>query len=89
MIGNGNLVVQHVIQIKKWNNDKCHCKRKNSCNLSTCICENIRHLKSIVGDSVIVCDEVVSITNSVSTNVTNTIPTNVTNSISIKSVIKN
>ena len=46
-----------------------------------CICKNSRYLKSISDDSVIVCDVIINVTDSVSKNVTSTIPTNVTNTI--------
>ena len=67
-------------------NDKCKCKCKkygtckkgNSWNLSTCICKNNRYLKSIVDDSVIVCNEIINVIDSVPINGTNTISTNVT-----------
>ena len=36
-------------------------KRYYSWNPSKCICGNNKHLKSIVGDSVIVCDEIINI----------------------------
>ena len=45
--------------------------------------KSYRYSKSIVGYSVIVCDENIIATDSVSTNVTNTVPTNVTSAISI------
>ena len=51
----------------------------------TCICENNKHLKRIVYNSVIVCDEIINATDSVSTIVTNTITTNVASTISINS----
>ena len=51
---------------------------------NTCICENSKYLKSIVENSVI-CDEIVSVTDSVSTNVTNMISTNVMSTVSINS----
>ena len=78
------------------NNDKsrCECKKyptyKNnySWNPGKCISKNSSHLKSIIDDSVIVCDEIISITDNVSTNVTNTTPTNVTNTVSINSYDK-
>ena len=74
---------------QKWNNDKCHClckechtcKKDYSWNPNTCICENSRHLESILDDSVIVCDEIINVAESVSTNVTNTIPTVATNTM--------
>ena len=56
---------------QKWINNKCQygCKRYCTCtkddswNPSACICEDSKYLKSIVNNSVIVCDEVTSITN--------------------------
>ena len=51
----------------------------------TVFCRHYRHLKTIVDNSVIVCDEVISIIDSVSTNVTNTISTNVTSTVSTNS----
>ena len=47
----------------------------------TCICEHSKYLKSNVDDSVIVCDKVLSVTDS--SNVTNAILTNVTSFDSI------
>ena len=58
------------------------CKKDYSWNPSRCICEKSRYLKSIFDDSVIVCNEIISIRNSISTNVTNTVSTNVTNTVS-------
>ena len=54
---------------------------------NTCICENSKYLKSIVENSVI-CDEIVSVTDSVSTNETNMISTNVMSTVSINSFDK-
>ena len=75
---------------QKWNNDTCQseckkyctCKKDYSCNLNTCICEYFKYLKSIADNSVIVCDEFINATDSLSTNVKNIIPTNVANAIS-------
>ena len=61
------------------------CKRDYSWNPSTCICENSRYLKSFVDGLVIVCKEIINVTDSVSTNVTNTISTNVASAVSINS----
>ena len=47
-----------------------------------CICEKSRYLKNIVDDSVIVCDKIINVIDSASTNVTNNIPANVTNTVS-------
>ena len=74
---------------QKWNNDKCRCPCKKYCpckkdyrsNPSACICEYSKYLKSVVDDSVIVCSEIRSVADSVSTNMTNTIPTNVTSTV--------
>ena len=65
------------------NNDKCRweCKNPkehNACekyylwNPSTCTCENGEYLASIINDSVIICDEIIEITKSTSTE---TVPT--------------
>ena len=78
---------------QKWNNGTCQCSCKNycmckkdySCNPSTCISENSKYLKCIVDESVIACDEIINIANSVSTNVTNAIPRNVTSIVSVNS----
>ena len=87
MTVNANSIVQHVLKNKKWSNYKCQCacnkyhtcKKDHSWNLSACVCENSRYLKSIM------CDEIPNVTYSVPTNVTDTIPTNVTSSVSINS----
>ena len=58
---------------KKRNNKTCQCECKNyhkckkdySWNPSTCICENIKHLKSIADTSVIQCDEIITVTEKV------------------------
>ena len=57
----------------------CRCKKDLSRNPSTHICENSKYLKGIADESVIVCNKIVNVTDSVLTNVTNTIPTNVMN----------
>ena len=58
---------------------------KNSWNLSTCICENSKYLKSIVDDSAIVYNEIIKVADSVSINVINTVPN--TNSTNVKSTV--
>ena len=63
----------------------CICKKDYSWNPITCVCENRRYLQSIVDDLVIVCNEIISVTDSTSRNVTNTILANVMSSVSIKS----
>ena len=95
VIVNTNSIVQHVVQIKNGIMINAsvivkflRCKKDYSWNPSTCICENSRYLKSTGDDSVSVCDEIINISNSVSTALKNTIPTNVTNTVSIKPDIK-
>ena len=69
---------------QEWNNKTCQwecknyhkCKNDYSWNPSTCICENSKHLKSVVDTSVTECDETVIAMNNISTKKTNTIPTN-------------
>ena len=63
------------------------CKKDYSWNPSTCICKNGISLKRIADTSVIVCDEIINATDSVSTNATNTISANTksTNAISVMS----
>ena len=53
---------------QKWNNDKCKCEGKNPkkqclqkkfiCNPATCSCGNGKYVGSIIGNSVIACDEI-------------------------------
>ena len=49
---------------QNWSNDKCECKTYCTCkrdyswNPSTCFCESSKHLKHIVDDLVIACDEI-------------------------------
>ena len=50
----------------------CTCKKDHSLNLSTCIYENAKYLKSIVDDSKIVFDGIIYIMDIVPTNVTST-----------------
>ena len=61
------------------------CKKDYSRNPSACICENDRYLKSIVDDSVVVCNEFIGVMDSVSTSVTNTLLTNVMITVSTNS----
>ena len=65
------------------NNNKYQCECKNSRKLMckkgyiwnpvTCGCENDRYAKSIIGNSVIACDEFIEKTKSI---MTKTVPTN-------------
>ena len=59
------------------------------CNPNTCICENSRYLKSIADTLIILCDEIINGTDSVSTNVANTISTNVMSTVWINFDDKN
>ena len=58
-------------------------KRNYRWNPSTCtsIFENSRYLISVVDDSAIACDEIMSVKDSVSTYVTNAISTNATSTV--------
>ena len=94
VIINANTIVQHVIPIKSGaiinanvsvKSIACAMQKDDSWNPSTCICENSSYLKSIADDLVIMSDNIISVTDSVSTNGTNTISTNVTITVSIKS----
>ena len=70
---------------QKKDNEKyqCECKNYRKCkkdysqNLSGCICENIKYLKSIAHTSLIVFDEIISVMGIALTEKTNTIATNV------------
>ena len=63
-----------------WNNDKCRCEWKKCrvCekyyiwNPATCICENGKYLASVMGNSAIMCNEVIESYN----EETKTVPTN-------------
>ena len=54
-----------------------------SWNPSTCICENSKHLKSIVDTSVIKCDKIITVFDIRSTKKANNIAINATNTASI------
>ena len=58
-------------------------KNEYSWNPSSCICENSGYLKNLADNSVLRCNEIVSVTDSVSTNVTSTISINVTSTVLI------
>ena len=73
VIVNANSIAQHVIQIKNGIMKPVNVK----INLSTCICENSKYLKSIADTSVIACEEIISVMDIiVSTKITNTTATN-------------
>ena len=61
------------------------CKKHYRGSPSSCSCENNRYLEGIVDDPIIVCDKIISVWESASTNVTNTVPANVTSTVSINS----
>ena len=65
-----------------------HAKKNYGWNSSTCICENSRYLKSIVDDSVVVCNEIINVGDSAWTNLANTISTNVTSTVQSILMIK-
>ena len=62
---------------QKCNNKTCQCERKNyrtckkdwSWNPATCICENSKYLKRITDTLVTKCDEIITITDTVSTKI--------------------
>ena len=66
-------MVENVIRIKsEITETNCRCKnlrkihvceKDNICNPSTCTCENGNYLESIIGDSVITCNEIIEVTN--------------------------
>ena len=51
------------------------CNENYNWNATTCICENGKYLGSIIDNSVITCDKIMSGTYSVSTNATCTVST--------------
>ena len=69
----------------EWKNYH-ECKKDYSYDPSTCIYENGKYLKSIADTSVITCDEIISVTDIISTKITNTIATNVTRNCHSKKV---
>ena len=68
---------------QKWNNKTCQDECNNyhkgkkvySWNPTTCMCDNSNYLKSIADSSVIACDEIISVMNTVSTKRKKTIAT--------------
>ena len=75
MTVNENSIAQHVIRIKngviKHVNVNVKiiikCKKDYSWNPSTCVCENIKYLKSIADNSVTQCDEIIIVMDIIST----------------------
>ena len=63
---------------QNWNSKACQCEcRHYIWNPSTCICENIKYLKSIADTSVIACAEIIFVMDIISTKMANTIAANV------------
>ena len=68
---------------QKWNNKTCQDECNNyhkgkkvySWNRTTCMCDNSNYLKNIGDSSVIACDEIISVMNTVSTKRKKTIAT--------------
>ena len=79
---------------QKWNNQTCHCECKNyhkckkdySWNPSTCTFENSNDLKSIDDTSVMDCDEIILVMDTLSTKIENTIAINITKNFHSKKV---
>ena len=65
---NSMLQLRIQIQVQKVS----YVQKHYSWNLATCICENSKHLKRVVDDSVIACDEFIYVVDIISTNSTNT-----------------
>ena len=90
-IVNANSIVQLAIQIKNGITKDVnvnvkiivHANKNYVRNPSTCICENSGYLISIADNSVIACDEIISVMDIVSTKMTNIISTNVVSTASI------
>ena len=87
MVLNTNSVVEHVIKIKSGimrnANAKCFTFKKDySCNACSCSCKNSRYLhKTFFDDSIILCDETMYVTYTVSIILTNAKSANVTRAI--------
>ena len=67
---NVNLTVKKCNPNQRWNGDKCRSECKNPKkhgvfekkfirNPATCSCKNGKYVESIIGDSVIACDEII------------------------------
>ena len=73
------------MNVKKW----CTCKNDYSWKPSTRICENSKYLKSMADTSVTECDDIIIVTDNVSTKNTDSITTNVASTASINCHSKN
>ena len=68
----------------QWNNETCQCECRNyqtfkkyyTWNPNTCSCKNDKYLKIVADDSKIVCDEIINVIDSRSTNILSTVPIN-------------
>ena len=49
---------------QKSNNTPCVCEKDYVSNLSTCACKIAKYLKCIIGDSVVICKEIIEVTKS-------------------------
>ena len=87
VIVNANSITQHLNPIKNRiminanasvKKSQYQFKKDYSWNPSICTCENKKHLKCIADYAVVVCDDIVNVTDSASMNVTNTLSKNVT-----------
>ena len=85
VIINANSIVQHVIQNKNWIMINAKVSLISIVHAKKIIVGILAHLKCIVDDSVIVCDETVNVTDIISTNVTSTISKSVTSTVPVNS----
>ena len=88
---NWNLNRKMCTSNQKWTNKTCQCECQNyhKCekdykwNPSPCICENSKILKGIADTSLIECDKIITVMDTVSTKMTNNIVARVMNTASI------
>ena len=75
---NVSLMVKKCNSNQKWNNNKCWCECKSSTKkvifgiLATFSCKNGKYVGSIIGDSEIICDEIIDTTKTIPTKSTST-----------------
>ena len=86
MIVNAHSIVQLTIQLKNEtmkhaNVDVNITAYARKIIVGTCICENVKYLKSAVDDSKTVCDEIIYVMDNISINVTSTVSANVTSTM--------
>ena len=78
------LLIEHILSDFKWkfhsttcsSNQKSNNGTYHSLNHSTCFCENSKHLKHIVDNLKVVCDEIAYVIDIVLRNVTSTVSMN-------------